>query len=60
MPWQRYVLLPQEYCQVKNVHFVVGPPTMCSITLGKEGGREGGEGEGLLALTAGSLHLQLS
>ena len=33
MPWQKYNLLPQEFCQVKNVHYVVGPPTLCSITL---------------------------
>ena len=35
MPWQRYHLLPQEFCQVTNVHYLVGPPTMCSITLGE-------------------------
>ncbi len=32
-PWQKYSLLPQERCQVTNVRFVVGPPTLCSITL---------------------------
>jgi len=33
MPWQKYNLLPQEFCQVKNVHYIAGPPTLCSITL---------------------------
>ncbi len=35
MPYQKYSLLPQEFCQVANVRFLVGPPTLCSITLGR-------------------------
>lgn len=33
MPWQRYKLLPQEFCQITNVRYLVGPPTLCQITL---------------------------
>jgi bromodomain and WD repeat domain-containing protein 1/3 len=33
MPRQKHTLKPHEFCQVKNVHFVIGPPTLCSITL---------------------------
>ncbi|XP_019861336.1 PREDICTED: bromodomain and WD repeat-containing protein 3-like [Amphimedon queenslandica] len=36
LPHQKYPQMrPQEYCLVNNVHFVVGPPTLCSITLSK-------------------------
>ena len=27
---------PHELCQVKKVDYVVGPPTLCSITLGEQ------------------------
>ena len=33
MPWDKHQLQPQEFCQVTNVRYVVGPPTLCSITL---------------------------
>ena len=33
MPWEKYKLLPQQFCQVTNVRYCVGPPTLCSITL---------------------------
>ena len=33
MPWQKYKLLPQEFCQITNVRYLVGPPTLCQITL---------------------------
>ena len=33
IPWQKYVLMPQELCQVTNVRYSVGPPTLCCITL---------------------------
>lgn len=33
MPWEKYTLQPQEFCQVTNVRYLVGPPTLCSITL---------------------------
>ena len=33
MPWEKYNLQPQEFCQVTNVRYLVGPPTLCSITL---------------------------
>ena len=33
MPWQKYRLLPQEFCQITNVRYLIGPPTLCQITL---------------------------
>ncbi|XP_065906501.1 bromodomain and WD repeat-containing protein 3-like isoform X2 [Dysidea avara] len=33
LPWQKFSLEAHELCQVKNVHFTVGPPTLCSLTL---------------------------
>ena len=33
MPWEKYKLQPQEFCQVTDVQYLVGPPTLCSITL---------------------------
>lgn len=33
MPWVKYTLQPQEFCQVTNVEYLVGPSTLCSITL---------------------------
>jgi hypothetical protein len=33
-PWQRLHLRPQEVCMVLSMHFVVGPPTLCSMKLG--------------------------
>lgn len=33
MPWKKYNLLPQEFCQITNVRFLIGPPTLCQITL---------------------------
>ena len=33
MPWDKHQLQPQEFCQVTNVRYLVGPPTLCSITL---------------------------
>lgn len=33
IPWLKYKLHPQEFCQVTNVRYTVGPPTLCSVTL---------------------------
>ncbi|XP_062510721.1 bromodomain and WD repeat-containing protein 3-like isoform X2 [Corticium candelabrum] len=33
-PWQRLRLRPHEVCMVLSMHFVVGPPTLCSMKLG--------------------------
>ncbi len=33
MPWNKHQFQPQEFCQVTNVRYLVGPPTLCSITL---------------------------
>lgn len=33
MPWEAHKLCPQEVCQVTSVDYLVGPPTLCSITL---------------------------
>ena len=32
-PWEKYSLKPQEFCQVTNIRYQVGPPTVCSITV---------------------------
>ena len=54
MPWDKHQLQPQEFCQVTNVRYLVGPPTLCSITLalvrstqgqGEEQGVEGSSKE---------------
>ncbi|XP_065837497.1 bromodomain and WD repeat-containing protein 3-like isoform X2 [Oscarella lobularis] len=33
-PWHSHSFKPQEVCQVLSMHFVAGPPTLCSIKLG--------------------------
>lgn len=33
IPWLKYKLHPQEFCQVTNVRYMVEPPTLCSVTL---------------------------
>jgi hypothetical protein len=50
MPWDRHTLQPQEFCQVTNVRYLVGAPTLCSITLALVAplpqAKDEGEGEG--------------
>jgi len=59
MPWHKFNLHPQEFCQVTNVRFIVGPPTLCSVTLAllhplNQGIDPGGsEGEGFAGVDGG-------
>ena len=32
-PWKNHDLCAQEYCEVTDISFCVGPPTLCEIVL---------------------------